>query len=148
MRTSLLALSVVFAGCVNVVNEAAKKPLLPDKVLKLTPSVTLSLENLAGAALVFAVIDPLAPNWEIETRSLDRRRFTVSLTMKAFTTGGDGEAYQVFVREAGRIARDGGATDYRIAAYSEGLESRTLAARRVAHGVVELALPENSPEKR
>ena len=140
-RIPILVLVLATAGCVGTGNEAAKKPLLPDKVLKLTPSATVSLEGIAGAVIVFAVIDPLAPNWKIETRPLDSRRYAVSLTMKAYTTGGDGEAYQVFAREASRLARESGATEYRVASYSEGIESQTLAARRVAQGVVEIDLP-------
>lgn len=138
LRIVFVVIAVAAGGCVSTADEAARKPLLPDKVLKLTSSTAVSLESIAGAALLFVIIDPLAPNWLIETQPLAGRRYVVALTMKRFTTGGEGEAYQVFLREAERIARDGGTTDYRIAAFSEGIESQTLAARRVARGIVEL----------
>ena len=138
LRIVFVVLAVAAGGCVSTGDEAARKPLLPDKVLKLTSALTVSLESIAGAAVLYAVIDPLAPNWQIETQPLADRRYAVLLTMKRFTTGGEGEAYQVFLREAERIARDGGAADYRIAAFSVGIESQTLAARRVARGIIEL----------
>lgn len=138
LRIVFVAVAVAISGCVSTGEQAAKKPLLPDKLLKLTSSTTVSLESIAGAGLLLVIIDPLAPNWKIETQPLNGRRYAVALTMKRFTTGGEGEAYQVFLREAERIARDGGTADYRIAAYSEGIESQTLVARRVARGIIEL----------
>jgi hypothetical protein len=65
-------------------------------------------------------------------------RYDIALTMKRFTSGGDGEARRVFLREAQRLARNSGAADFRIATFEEGIESETLAARRIARGVVEL----------
>ncbi len=138
LRIVLTVIAVAGSGCVSTVDEAARKPLLPDKVLKLTSSTAVSLESIAGAVLLFVIIDPLAPNWRIETQPLAGRRYAVALTMKRFTIGGEGEAYQVFLREAERIARDGGTANYRIATFSEGIESQTLVARRVARGIVEL----------
>ncbi len=138
LRIVFVAIAVAAGGCVSTGDEATGNPLLPDKALKLTSSTAVSLESIAGAALLFVIIDPLAPNWQIETRPLADRRYAVMLTMKRFTTGGEGEAYQVFLREAERIARDGGAADYQVAAFSVGIESQTLAARRVARGIVEL----------
>lgn len=138
LRIVFVLIAVATGGCVSTTDSATRNSLLPDKVLKLTSSTAVSLESIAGAAALFVVIDPLAPNWQIETQSLAGRRYAIALTMKRFTTGGEGEAYQVFLREAERIAQDGGATDYRVAAFSEGIESRTLVARRVARGIIEL----------
>lgn len=125
------------AGCVTSGEEALHHPLIPDKSLYLSSSTSIPVESLIGAALVFVVIDPLAPNWRIESRPLPDRRYAVGLMMKRFTTGGEGEAHGILVREAERLAREQDA-HYRITAYSEGIESQTLAARRIAQGVVEL----------
>lgn len=138
MLLALLALTGPLSGCVSTANEGTKTPLIPDKVLKLSTSASLPLESLAAAAVAYVVIDPLAPNWAIESRPLGGGRYDVALTMKRFTSGGDGEARRVFLREAERLARSSGAADFRIAAFEEGIESETLAARRVARGVVEL----------
>lgn len=139
VRLSPMLLAVLaVSGCVSTASEGTKTPLIPDKVLKLSASSSLPLESLAAAAVAYAVIDPLAPNWTIESRPLGGGRYDVALTMKRFTSGGDGEARRVFLREAERLARSSGAADFRIAAFEEGIESETLAARRVARGIVEL----------
>jgi len=137
-RAGIIAGVFVLSGCVTPADEFSGKPLLPDKALRLSAGTTLPLEAVAAAAVVYAVIDPLAPNWAIESRPLGGSRFGVSLTMKRFVTGGDGEARQVFLREAERLARSNGATDFRIAAFEEGIDSAVPVARRVARGVVEL----------
>ncbi|MBX3664111.1 MAG: hypothetical protein KF834_00365 [Burkholderiales bacterium] len=133
-----MAGALLLSGCTGTANEAAKNPLLPDKALRLSASTTLPLEAVAAAALVFAVIDPLAPNWAIESRPLGEGRYGVALTMKRFVTGGEGEARQVFRREAERLARSNGAADFRIAAFEEGIESEVPVARRVARGIIEI----------
>lgn len=138
VRILIMVTALAGGGCVGTADQAARNPLLPDKVLKLTPSLTVPLESIAAGAVLLAVIDPLAANWQIETQPLAGRRYAIALTMKRFITGGEGEAYQVFQREAERIARDGGAADYRIYAFSVGIESQTLIARRVARGIIEL----------
>lgn len=133
-----MAGALLLPGCAGTANEAARSPLLPDKVLRLTASTTLPLEAVAAAALAYAVIDPLAPNWAIESRPLGGGRYDIALTMKRFVTGGDGEARRVFLREAGRLARSNGAADFRIAAFEEGIDSEVPVARRVARGIIEL----------
>lgn len=134
----LLVVLLPAVGCVSTENQSVKTPLVPDKVLKLTASKVVSLEGVAGAALVFAVIDPLAPNWQVESRALGGKRYDIALTMKRFVTGGDGEARQVFLREAGRLARENGAADFHVDLFAEGIESEVFVSRRVARGVVEL----------
>ncbi len=128
----------IATGCVSTNNEASKSPLIPDKALKLTASTTVSPEAIAAGTLLFLIIDPLAPNWQVETRTLGDRRYAVALTMKRFTTGGEGEAYQVMLRTAENLMKESSAAGYRIAVFTEGIESTVPVARRVAHGVVEL----------
>ena len=57
---------------------------------------------------------------------------------KRFTTGGDGEAAQVFYRRAAQIVREQGGARYRVVEFSEGVESSVPIAQRVAQGVVEV----------
>ena len=114
----------------------AVSTLIPNKTLNLTPAVGLSIDNiLLGAALYWAV-DPLAPNWQIEQAPLDADRVRISLRKKRFTTGGDGEAAQVFARRAEQVARNGGYVGYTVMEYTEGIESTLPLAQRVAQGVV------------
>ncbi len=137
---SAAALLVVLplAACVSSGNEAGRTPLIPDKVLRLSPSLSVPLEALAAGAILFVVIDPLAPNWEVETRVLGGGRYAMALTMKRFVTGGDGEAWQVLQRAAGRLQQEAGAASFEVAAFSEGIESTVPVARRVARAVIEL----------
>ncbi len=134
---ALLAL-LPLAACVRVGEEAARTPLIPDKVLRLTPSLSVPLEAVAAGAILFVVIDPLAPNWEVETRMLGERRYVMALTMKRFTSGGEGEAYQVLQRAAERLQQEAGAASFEVAAFSEGIESTVPFVRRVARAVIEL----------
>jgi len=139
--TSILAAAALAAaaGCSTTNGSSTTDYLIPDKTVNISPSVTPTVEGLVAGAIVLIVIDPLSPNWRIEQSQLAPERFQLALMKKRFTTGGDGEAWQVFQRRAARIARDNGSADYRIVEYSEGVESQTLIARRVAHGVVEIA---------
>ena len=137
---AIVALALAAAAGCSTTNPAdTTNYLIPDKTLNVSPSVTPTLEGLVAGAIVLIVLDPLAPNWKIEQARLDAERFQVALTKKRFTTGGDGEAWQVFQRRAAQIARDNGAPGYRVLEFSEGVESETLIARRVARGVVEIA---------
>jgi len=134
---SSLALAAA-GGCTATGSSETPSYLIPDKTLNISPSVTPTLEGLVAGAIVLIVIDPLAPNWKIEQSQLAPERFELALMKKRFTTGGDGEAWQVFQRRAAQIARDNGAAGYRVVEFSEGVESHVLIARRVARGVVEL----------
>jgi hypothetical protein len=62
----------------------------------------------------------------------------ISLRKKRFTSGGDGEAAQLFARRAEKLARDGGYAVYTVLEYNEGIESTLPVAQRVAQGVIEL----------
>jgi len=135
---AVLALAAL-AGCSTTSGTDTTDYLIPNKSLNISPSVTPSLEGLVAGAIVFFVIDPLSPNWQIQQSQLAPERFELALMKKRFTTGGDGEAWQVFQRRAAQIARDSGAPGYRVVDFSEGVESQTLIARRVARGVIEIA---------
>ncbi|MCE3000260.1 MAG: hypothetical protein ACK59Y_04020 [Betaproteobacteria bacterium] len=138
-RKSVLLLCMLpLGGCVSAGSESTRSPLVADKVLRLSPSLSVPLEAIVAGAVLFAVIDPLAPNWEVEARPLGEGRYLLALTMKRFVSGGDGEAYQVMQRAAERLQREAGAVAYSVAAYSEGIDSGLPAARRVARALIEL----------
>lgn len=59
---ALLLVMPLLHGCVSAGAEASRAPLIADKVLRLSPSLSVPLEALVAGALLFAVIDPLAPN--------------------------------------------------------------------------------------
>ncbi len=99
----------------------------------------LGAEYLAGGAIAYAIYDPLAPTWEIKAMRLDEERVRFDLRMKSLASGGEGEARQVFARNARQFADAGGFAGYDVVRFEEGIESTRPFARRVASGEIRLA---------
>lgn len=139
---TLALLVVTAAGCSSISGTYPRSgPLVPAASLQVTEGYNLPLEKIvtyAGvAAVAYMVLDPFAPNWQIEEAKLAPDQYLLQMRMKRFHTGGDGEARVVFSRRAARLAREGGFSGYEIVNYSEGVES-TLIAQRVSEGVIQL----------
>ena len=133
-----LGVAVLSSACTGLDNASSRGVLIPNEAINISRSLALPLESIAAGVLLYVIIDPLAPNWQIEQAQLGANRFLVALKKKRFTTGGDGEAGQIFNRRAAQIARDHGAGNYRIVEFTEGIESAVPFAQRVAQGVVEI----------
>jgi hypothetical protein len=87
---------------------------------------------------IYLVVDPLAPNWRIEQSDLGGKRYAFALKRKRFTSGGDGEAMQVFRRRVEQLAREQGYADFEVLAFTEGIDSSfPIVAQRVSHGLVQ-----------
>ena len=116
--------------------------LIADTNVKLSPSFGVPLEKVvfwgAYAGAAYLILDPLAPNWEIEQAPLDENLVHVSLRMRRMQVGGAGEARQIFRRRARDLVQYGGFEGYEIREYEEGLESSMLGSQRVASGVIRL----------
>ena len=142
MRTGLLAIAAAFAllGCASSGGSAS--PLIPAKSLQLTATTSISLASVATAVVAGAAIyfyyDPLAPNWEIEESRLNDDTYRFSLKMKRYHTGGSGESIQILKRRASQLQYERGFASYQILEYTEGIDSQTLGARRVAEGTIKL----------
>lgn len=138
--TFLIAGTLVLSGCSSAGSTAS--PLIPDKFIQLTAKNSVSLSTLATAAVVAAAIyviyDPLAPNWEIEEARLNDTTYRLSMKMKRYHTGGAGESIQLLKRRASQLQYENGFDSYHIVEYTEGIDSQTIGARRVAEGVVRL----------
>lgn len=103
----------------------------------LTANTAIKWNVALGAALaVYLIYDPLAPNWEIEEAKLGGDHVHLSMKMKRFHTGGSGEALQVLKRRANQLQHEQGYAGYEIASYTEGIDSQSLAAQRVAEGTI------------
>ena len=134
-----LCLAVLAGGaCTGINNVSSSNILIPPETLNISQSVMIPAESIAAGVLLYIIIDPLAPNWKIEQAQLGADRYLIALKKKRFTTGGDGEAGQIFNRRAAQIARDNGAGVYRVVEFTEGIESTVPIAQRVAQGVVEI----------
>jgi hypothetical protein len=119
-------------------------PLIPDKAIQLTAHTSLSLTTLAVGAAIFMYYDPLAPNWEIEESKLNDDTFRFSMKMKRYHTGGSGESIQILKRRASQLQYEQGFAGYQILEYTEGIDSQTIGARRVAEGTIKLVRPQQA----
>lgn len=146
MKAPLIAavtLALAAAGCSTLDRSlpSATSSIIPDTRLRLTPGYTTTPEKLiyfAGAAYVaYLVLDPMAPNWEIEEAKLSEDTYFLGMKKMRTRAGGEGEARMVFRRRAEQLARAGGFAGYDILSYSEGIQSE-LIAQRVGEGVVQL----------
>jgi hypothetical protein len=116
--------------------------LIPKQSFQLSSSFGIPLEKIvywgAYAGVAYLVLDPLAPNWEIEQAPLTDNHVHLALKMKRVYVGGAGEARQLFQRRARELVQYGGFDGYQIEEYNEGLESSILGSQRVASGVIRL----------
>ncbi|UCV27662.1 hypothetical protein [Ferribacterium limneticum] len=138
----LAVLSAVLAlsGCSST--SGGGTPLIPDKAIQLTAGTAVSMSTLVAAAalgaVAYVVYDPLAPNWEIEESRLNDSTYRFSMKMKRYHTGGAGESIQILKRRASQLQYEQGFGSYQIMEYSEGIDSQTIGARRVAEGTIRL----------
>ena len=130
----------------------AQGPIIPDTTLNLSNSVQIPLERIvtwglyAGAA--YLILDPLAPNWEIEQAAFPDGHYHFSLKMKRFYAGGAGESRVVFHQRAKELMRQGGYDGYQVVEYSEGMQSSVLGSQRVSQGVIRLTRSAGSTKVR
>lgn len=134
LGASLIA-AACLAGC-------GTSPLIPNETIQLTAKTGISLSSLATVAVVGAAIylvyDPLAPNWEIEESRLSPDVYRFSMKMKRYHTGGAGESVQILKRRASQLQYENGFASYQILEYTEGIDSQTIGARRMAEGTIRL----------
>ena len=95
-------------------------------------------KDLIMLGLAYIVYDPLAPNWEIEETQETDDIYRMELRMKAHFSGGEGEAMAILKRRARFLQQERGFAGYQILSYNEGIESKTLAARRYGEGVIRM----------
>lgn len=143
-RRIALAAFLVLTGCSSWTTSTSSIPsqgsLIPNATLKLTPSTSIALEKLvywgAYVGIAYLVLDPWAPNWEVEEAPLGENLIHFSLKMKRYYAGGAGEARLLFHRRARELKDYNGFDGYEVMEYSEGLESSVLGSQRTAEGVV------------
>jgi hypothetical protein len=142
---SLALAALLAAGCGSISGTYPRDtPLVPAASLQITEGYTLSLEKMVQAGLVlglaYYVVDPLAPSWDIREAQLGEDRFALSLRMKRFHAGGNGEARVIFNRRAEQLRQERGYAGYQILGYNEGMESSLPVplGQRVSEGVIRL----------
>ncbi len=104
--------------------------LVPAAAVTIMETALLERREIAMGVALWALADPLAPNWQIHAAQLDERNVRFSLKHKLLHTGGEGEARQVLKRSAERIALEQGFSEYEIIRYQAGIDSTRPFARR------------------
>lgn len=116
--------------------------LIPNTSLQISPLLSIPLEKIvywgAYAGTAYQILDPYAPNWEIEEAALPKNQFHMALKMKRYYAGGAGEARSILHRRAKDLVQSGGFEGYELLEYNESLESSILGSQRVAQGVIRL----------
>jgi hypothetical protein len=125
--------SLLFSACssTSVMQGVGAVGLASDAMLK--------PDYLSAALLTYAIYDPSAPNWEIQVVQLDEEHVRFDLKMRSLATGGEGEARQIFMRNARNYAHEGGFAGFDVLSYEEGIESSRPFAKRFATGEIRLA---------
>lgn len=117
-------------------------PLLSGTEIKVSPVDSLVAYRVVYAGMVIGAIqliyDPLAPNWSIDQTRVSEDTFRLDMRMKRYHVGGAGESMLVLKRRARQLQQELGYTDYRLVAYSEGIDSHTPVAQRFAEGTIQL----------
>jgi hypothetical protein len=120
--------------------------LAPAAAITLLEAGAVDNRMLALGVALWALSDPMAPNWQIQAAQLDERHLRFSMRHKLLHTGGDGEARQVLRRNAERLALEQGFSDFEITRYEEGIESTRPFARRVVLADVRLLRGHSLPD--
>lgn len=131
------------SGCSTTPTEWANRllpstPIIPDYSLPVSPSLSIPLEAMVAAALVYWFVDPLGPNWEVAERRVSPTLVQLSMRKKRIATGGDGEPSQIVRRRATELALQAGFRGYQILDYVESTESETIGARRMTTVLLKL----------
>lgn len=120
----------------------ATPTLIPDKSVNVSASTVIALDKLiywgGFAAAAYVILDPLAPNWDIEEAAFPDNHYYMTLKMKRYYSGGAGEARMVFQQRAKTLMLRAGFDAYEISEYKESLDSSMLGSQRVAQGVIAL----------
>jgi hypothetical protein len=145
MRAAAILASALLLGACgssSVKSIPSSGTTIPNYTLRVSPSISVALEKIvywgALAGVAYYVLDPLAPNWDIEEAPLGENHIHFSLRMKRYYAGGAGEAQSLFHRRAKELMHLNGFSGYRVVEYQESLESSVLGSQRTATGVVVL----------
>jgi len=139
-RLAMLAVALPLAtGCAFVQEHSGTAAGVVGVAVTADEMTLFKPEYVAGALIAYAIYDPIAPTWNIRVQRVDEERVRFELRMKALHTGGEGEARQVFLRNARQLAEAEGLAGFDVIRYEEGVESTRPFARRVASGEIRLA---------
>lgn len=146
VRAALCLVASLAAGCAAIQEHHGTAAGVAGVTRMASQLDFLEPEYLAGGLIAYAIHDPFAPTWNIRATRLDETRVRFELRMKSLVSGGDGEARQVFERNARQLAESGGFAGYDVIRYEEGIESTRPFARRAASAEIRLVRARVRPE--
>ncbi|MDQ7988643.1 MAG: hypothetical protein REI09_03325 [Candidatus Dactylopiibacterium sp.] len=139
---AILLLAALLTACSSTGDIPKNTSLVPKGSLRLFPDYAIAHADVVQIGLVlgavYLVTDPLAPNWSIEETRLEDQRVIYQLKMKAFHTGGAGEARYVLTRRLEALVREENLGGYSLERYEEGIDSRLLLPHRTAYAQARL----------
>jgi len=138
-RLALCVLVPLAAGCAAIQQHSGTVAGVAGAASMASKLDLLGAEYLAGGLIAYAIYDPLAPTWDVRAVRLDEQHVRFELRMKSLISGGEGEARQVFARNARQFAEAEGFVGYDVIRFEEGIDSTRPFARRVASGEIRLA---------
>ena len=146
LRLSALLISIgLLTGCAQMQEYGGRAAGGVGSVMMAQELDLIEPQYIAGGLIAYAIYDPLAPTWQIQVTQLDDHRYRLDLRMKSLITGGEGEARQVFRRNAQAIVDENDFAGYDIVRYEEGMESTRPFARRIASGEIRVARSQTWP---
>lgn len=128
-----LALALCLIGCQGPGPSGYSNSSIEGSIPPGFYSAKLPISGVIGVAIHYLYKD----NWSVEETKTGGDRFHLALKKNILRENGDSEAGMIFKRRAGEIAAEQGYDGYRIMEYSEGIQSTSFGAQRVAQGVIE-----------
>jgi hypothetical protein len=138
-RRHLLACGAVAVLGACTTTDGPSPVTIPNRSPEVSHSLSIPADTIVLDASIFVIVDPLAPNWQIEQRDLGDGRYAITLKKKRFTTGGDGESRQVLRRWVDKLTREQDFSSHQVLEFSEGIVSNVLIAQRVATSIVQFS---------
>lgn len=136
----LCILGGALAGCNTTPNQPTSSGTfgVSAQMLTLPYSMVPGIHPIVLGAGTSAIINGLLPTWSLEDMPIGGDRYRIFLRKKTFSSGGDGEAAQLFKYRAEQITGSHGYYGYQILEFTEGLDSGLMGTQKVAQGIIQI----------
>jgi|GEM_PF-1101443 len=131
--------TVFLAGCNTTPNTSTSNGSFgfTSSMLTTPYSMVPGINPVILGATTAAIINALLPSWSLDDMPIGGDKYRIFLRKKTFSSGGDGEAAQLFKYRAEQITASKGYNGYQILEFTEGLDSGVLGTQRVAQGIIQ-----------
>ncbi len=132
-------LALFLAACTTTRQEATSSGTfgVTGSMLTTPYSMVPGVNPIVVGAAAAAAVNAFLPEWTLDEIPLGQDRYRILLRKKTFSSGGDGQAAQVFKYRAEQIALKNGYTRYQVLEFNEGIDSGLAGSQRVAQGVIQ-----------